>query len=78
MGYWEHGQGEEVAIMTRAWAGACFLVIGALVAPFALMAFSIGVLFHDYVPLGMIIAAAAMAVGGVALCFAGWWVNRGK
>ena len=64
--------------MTRAWAGACFLVIGVLAAPFALVAFSIGILAHDYVPLGIIIAAAATAVGGVALCIAGWWVNRGK
>ena len=64
--------------MIKAWAGACFLVIGALVAAFALVGFFIGVLFHDYVPLGVIIAAAAMAVGGVALCIAGWRVNRGK
>ena len=62
--------------MVKAWAGACFLVIGALVAAFALVGFSIGILAHDYVPLGVIITAAATAVGGVGLCFAGWWVTR--
>jgi hypothetical protein len=64
--------------MTKAWAGACLLVIGVLVAAFALVCFFIGVLFHDYVPLGIIIAAATMAVGGVVLCIAGWWVSHGK
>jgi len=67
-----------VAITKKAWAGACFLVIGVFVVPFALVILSIGVWAHNYVPIAVPIAAAAMAVVGAALCFGGWWVNRRK
>ena len=55
--------------------GEAFLAIGALVVTLALLSTIFGASVGEW--LVILTGFAGIAVGA-ALCFAGWWVNRGK